>query len=56
MFNGDGDNVMKILITGGTGFIGRALTRSLTEQGYEVTVLSRNPDTVEKICGSGLRH
>ena len=46
---------MKILITGGTGFIGSALTRSLTEQGYEVTVLSRNPDSVEKICGSGVK-
>jgi uncharacterized protein (TIGR01777 family) len=46
---------MKILITGGTGFIGSALTRSLTEQGYEVTVLSRNPDSVEKICGPGIK-
>jgi len=45
---------MKILITGGTGFIGSALTRSLTEQGYEVTVLTRNPGSVEKICGSGI--
>ena len=50
-----GDNVMKILITGGTGFIGSALTRSLTEQGYDVTVLSRNPGSVEKICGSGIK-
>ncbi|MDD1613141.1 MAG: NAD-dependent epimerase/dehydratase family protein, partial [Methylococcaceae bacterium] len=46
---------MKILITGGTGFIGSALTRSLTEQGCEVTVLSRNPESVEKICGSGIK-
>jgi len=46
---------MKILITGGTGFIGSALTRSLTDQGYEVTVLSRNPDSVEKICGHGIK-
>ncbi len=46
---------MKILITGGTGFIGNALTKSLTTQGYEVTVLSRNADSVEKICGSGVR-
>jgi uncharacterized protein len=46
---------MKILITGGTGFIGSALTRSLTDQGYEVTVLSRNPDSVEKICGPGIK-
>ena len=47
--------MMKILITGGTGFIGSALTGSLTEQGYEVTVLSRNPGSVEKICGAGIK-
>jgi uncharacterized protein len=45
---------MKVLITGGTGFIGSALTRSLTEQGFDVTVLSRNPGAVEKICGPGV--
>jgi uncharacterized protein YbjT (DUF2867 family) len=45
---------MKILITGGTGFIGRALTRSLLEQSYEVSVLSRNPDSIAKHCGSGV--
>ena len=45
---------MKILITGGTGFIGTALTRSLLEQSYEVSVLSRNPDSVTKHCGSGV--
>ncbi|MGZ8184110.1 MAG: TIGR01777 family oxidoreductase [Methylobacter sp.] len=42
---------MNVLITGGTGFIGSALTRSLTEQGHQVTVLSRNPDSVTKRCG-----
>ncbi|MDD5321969.1 MAG: TIGR01777 family oxidoreductase [Methylococcales bacterium] len=45
---------MKVLITGGTGFIGSALVRSLVEQGFEVTVLSRSPGSVEKICGSGI--
>jgi uncharacterized protein len=48
------DKMMRVLITGGTGFIGSALTRSLTGQGFEVTVLSRNPESVEKICGSGI--
>ena len=47
--------MMKVLITGGTGFIGSALTRSLNGQGCEVTVLSRNPESVEKICGSGIK-
>lgn len=41
---------MKILITGGTGFIGRALTQSLTRQGHDVTVLSRNINAVEKMA------
>ena len=34
---------MKIFVTGGTGFIGRALIQSLTEQGHEVRVLTRSP-------------
>jgi len=34
---------MHVLITGGTGFIGRALTRELLAQGHGVTVLSRDP-------------
>lgn len=34
---------MRIIITGGTGFIGRALAAELAGAGYEVIVLSRNP-------------
>jgi hypothetical protein len=34
---------MHVLISGGTGLIGRALSYSLIEDGYRVTVLSRNP-------------
>jgi uncharacterized protein (TIGR01777 family) len=37
---------MRILLTGGTGFIGRALCSSLLAQGHELTVLSRQPATV----------
>lgn len=33
---------MKVVVTGGTGFIGRALCRSLVSHGMSVTVLSRN--------------
>ncbi|HSN24424.1 MAG TPA: TIGR01777 family oxidoreductase, partial [Methylomicrobium sp.] len=50
---------MKILVTGGTGFIGRALVKALQIEGHEVTVLSRSPETVEKLCGPeaiGLGH
>jgi NAD dependent epimerase/dehydratase family enzyme len=41
-----------ILITGGTGLIGRQLCRVLLGQGHELTVLSRNPDTVPAKCGA----
>lgn len=34
---------MKVIITGGTGLIGRALAAELVAVGYEVVVLSRNP-------------
>ncbi|TVR77858.1 MAG: TIGR01777 family protein [Chitinophagaceae bacterium] len=34
----------KILITGGSGLVGTFLGKMLTDKGYEVGVLSRNPD------------
>jgi uncharacterized protein len=34
---------MQILITGGTGLVGKALTASLLNEGHSVTILSRNP-------------
>jgi len=34
----------RVLITGGTGLIGRALSASLAGDGYEVVVLSRDPE------------
>ena len=36
---------MKIVVAGGTGFIGRALTQSLSRGGHEVVVLTRKPTT-----------
>jgi hypothetical protein len=35
---------MRAIITGGTGLIGRALTAELAAHGYEVVILSRNPE------------
>lgn len=35
---------MKVLIAGGSGFIGRSLCRVLLERGHAVTVASRTPD------------
>src|ERR1700722_4765676 len=44
-----------ILITGGTGLVGTALRRLLTENGYHVIILSRNPpprDRPTQVAGS----
>ncbi len=38
---------MELFLTGGTGFIGRRLTRRLLERGWSVTALVRRPDSAE---------
>jgi uncharacterized protein len=38
-----GEDFMRIVITGGAGFIGRALAADLAATGCEVVILSRNP-------------
>jgi hypothetical protein len=40
-------SVMKVLITGGTGMIGSALTDSLVRDGHAVVILSRDPANVK---------
>jgi len=35
--------MMKIIITGGTGLIGTALSQSLQKKGHQITIVSRNP-------------
>jgi len=37
---------MRVIITGGSGLIGRALTENLAQDGHEVIILSRNPAKV----------
>lgn len=39
---------MKILISGGTGLIGSALTKQLVNNGHSVFILSRNPEKIGK--------
>lgn len=46
---------MHILLTGGTGLIGRQLCRHWLGQGYRLTVWSRQPENVAKICGAQVR-
>lgn len=40
---------MRVLITGGSGFIGQALCQSLTEHGHSVGVVSRRPSKAIKV-------
>jgi len=42
---------MKILVTGGTGFLGTSLVKRLQQQGNEVTVVSRSPAKVKEKFG-----
>ncbi len=46
-----------VLITGGTGMIGTALSRLLLQQGYDVIILSRNPiETASNYRASALQN
>jgi len=46
---------MNILITGGTGLIGRALCHALLAEGHTLTVFSRHPESVASKCGAGVK-
>lgn len=43
---------MKILLTGGSGFLGSALTRKLLNHGHHVTIFTRRPSFVHAQYGS----
>lgn len=45
---------MHILITGGTGLIGRHLCKALLAEGHELTVFSRDLASVPARCGAGV--
>jgi nucleoside-diphosphate-sugar epimerase len=46
---------MKILITGGTGFIGRKLVEELTKKGHEVVVLARRTSNIQPLKKWGVK-
>lgn len=46
---------MHILLTGGTGMIGRALCAYWAEQGHRLIVWSRQPAKVAELCGPSVR-
>ncbi|MGE4406982.1 TIGR01777 family oxidoreductase [Pseudomonas sp.] len=43
---------MNILLTGGTGLIGRALCRRWIAEGHQLWVWSRTPERVAQVCGA----
>ena len=45
---------MKILVTGGTGFLGGHIVERLRRAGEEVSVLVRNPSKAERLKASGI--
>lgn len=46
---------MRVLLSGGTGLIGRALCDLWRSQGHELIVWSRRPEQVPALCGAGVR-
>ena len=46
---------MHILLTGGTGLIGRALCANWIDKGHRLTVWSRQPAKVPSLCGAQVR-
>ncbi len=46
---------MKILVAGGTGFIGRALLKQLSEAKHHVTLISRNTEAGKSFAGERIR-
>ena len=44
---------MRILLTGATGFVGRAVIRMATARGHVVAGLVRDPDSVDEAHAEG---
>ncbi|MGA6827559.1 TIGR01777 family oxidoreductase [Nitrospira sp. NS4] len=45
---------MRIVVTGGTGFIGRPLCLSLCQEGHTVTLLTRRPAEAQRLFGAAV--
>ena len=40
---------MRVVVAGGTGFLGRHVSKALVDDGHRVTILTRDPDKVSRI-------
>ena len=49
-----GNETLQIVVTGGTGFIGRPLCVSLCREGHQVTLLTRRKEEVQRWRGSAV--
>ena len=45
---------MKILVTGGTGFIGRNLIKKLLNKNHDLVVVGRSEDKIKKVFGESV--
>jgi uncharacterized protein (TIGR01777 family) len=50
-----GDRMSRVIITGGTGFIGRPLSLRLVQEGFDVVCLTRNASDAKKRGGNGIK-
>ena len=50
-----GEKVARVIITGGTGFIGRPLSLLLIKEGFDVVCLTRNASAADNRGGSGIK-
>ena len=51
-----GEPLMRVLVTGGAGFLGHALLRALVAQGHEVRSFSRGEHPVDVLEECVVRH
>lgn len=46
----------RVVVAGATGTIGKALSKCLIESGYELVVISRNPDSAREIVPGAIEY